>query len=87
MTKREFIKLKEGDVVLAIRHIFNEKGQIAIAENSEWEVKEIALEHFKGQGRKPMKTALIENLSDYQQFTLTKKNSPYFMLVKAQKSN
>lgn len=47
MTKREFIKLKEGNMVLAIRHIFNEKGQIAIAENSEWEVKEIALEHFK----------------------------------------
>lgn len=47
MTKREFIKLKEGNMVLAIRYIFNEKGQIAIAENREWEVKEIALEHFK----------------------------------------
>lgn len=74
-------------MVLAVRHIFNENGQIAIAENSEWKVKEIALEHFKGQGRKPKKTALIENLSDCQLFSVTKKNSPYFLLIKEQKSN
>jgi hypothetical protein len=83
MTRREFIKLKEGDVVLAIRHVFNEDSQIVIAENNEWEVKEINLEHFKGQGYKPKKTAMIENLANHQQSTVTKENSPYFVIIKS----
>ncbi len=82
MTKREFVKLKKGDILLAIRHLINDAGTILIKENSEWKVKEIELQHLKGQGRKPNKTAYLQNLSNGKTYTITKDNSANFLIYR-----
>jgi hypothetical protein len=80
MTKREFVKLKEGDTILAVRHILDPDGKIVVAENSEWRVDKIELLHFKGQGRKPKKTALVVNTESKNSYEITKDNSSNFLV-------
>jgi hypothetical protein len=80
MTKREFVKLKEGDTVMAIRHILDPDGNIVVAEDSAWRVDKIKLLHFKGQGRKPNKTALIVNTESKNSYKITKDNSANFLV-------
>jgi hypothetical protein len=82
MTKREFVRLKEGDVILAIRHMLDKDGQILVAENSEWKVSEITLMRYKGQGKKPLKLAQIINLTTGKSFEIGKDNSTNFVLIK-----
>ncbi|MBN2364892.1 MAG: hypothetical protein EH225_01920 [Calditrichaeota bacterium] len=82
MTKREFVKLKKGDVILAIRHLLDDKGTIIIPENSQWKVEEINLIPLKGQGRKPIKTTIINNVTNGATFKLTKDNSAGFLIYK-----
>ena len=82
MTKREFVHLKKGDVILAIRHMLDKDGQILVPENSEWEVSEITLMRYKGQGRKPLKLANIINMNTGKSFEIGKDNSANFLLVK-----
>lgn len=87
MTKREFVRLERGDMVLAIRHILNENGQIVVHEESEWKVSDINITHFKGQGRKPFKTAKIINVKNGQKYEIGKENSASFLLVKKQRGS
>ena len=82
MTKREFVWLKKGDVILAIRHMLDKDGQIIVAENSEWRVSEITLIRYKGQGRKPLKLARLVNLTNGSSLEIGKENSANFLLVK-----
>jgi hypothetical protein len=74
--------LKEGDVILAIRHMLDKDGQILVAENSEWKVSEITLMRYKGQGKKPLKLAQIINLTTGKSFEIGKDNSTNFVLIK-----
>jgi hypothetical protein len=82
MTKREFVKLKKGDILLVIRHLINDAGTILINENSEWKVEDIELKHLKGQGRKPCKTAYLQNITNGKTYTLTKDNSANFLVYR-----
>ncbi len=82
MTKREFVKLKKGDIVLAIRHILSEEGKILIQENSEWRVEGIDLLPNRGQGRKPMKSVKVINVDNQKPYQITKDNSAFFLIYK-----
>jgi len=82
MTKREFVRLKKGNVILAIRHMLDKDGKIIVGENSEWKVVEVTLMRYKGQGRKPLKIVHIVNLANGKSFEIGKENSANFLLVK-----
>ncbi|UCF64119.1 MAG: hypothetical protein JSW33_16395 [bacterium] len=82
MTKREFVKLKKGDILLAIRHILDDQGRVSISENSEWRV--IKIDHLPTQGESKKTTKAIEvvNLSAPQKLIITKENSTNFVVYK-----
>ena len=82
MTKREFVKLKKGDILLAIRHILDKEGQVSISENSEWRVIKINHLPVQGENKKNVKTVEIINLSTPQKLVITKENSTNFVVYK-----
>jgi hypothetical protein len=82
MTKREFITLKEGDQIIPMRHILDEHGKIVVHENSLWKVEEIKVVRYKGQGRKPLKTALLSNVANGHKYKIGKENSANFVIQK-----
>ena len=69
MTKREFVKLKKGDILLAIRHLLNESGEVTINENSEWRVDSI-------------QSVKVINLSNGKKHSITKEKSTNFLIYK-----
>ena len=82
MTKREFVKLKKGDVLLAIRHILDDEGQVTISENSEWRVIKIDHLPIQGESKKTTKAIEVINLSAPQKLIMTKENSTNFVVYK-----
>jgi hypothetical protein len=82
MTKREFVKLKKGDILLVIRHLLNDNGQIVVAENSEWKVMEIEIQPLKNQIDKNQRLVHIYNDQSKQFLTISKDNSVNFVVYK-----
>jgi len=82
MTKREFVKLKKGDILLAIRHILDDEGQVTISENSEWRVIKIDHLPIQGKSKKTIKAVEVINLSAPQKLIMTKENSTNFVVYK-----
>jgi len=82
MTKREFVKLKKGDVLLAIRHLLNERGEVDIRENSEWRVEKIEYQPASRQGRKNIQSVKVINLANGQKHSITRENSTNFLIYK-----
>lgn len=82
MTKREFVKLKKGDILLVIRHLLNNDGQILVAENSEWKVMEIEIQPYQNQIAKNQKLLHIYNDQSKQSLTISKDNSVNFVVYK-----
>jgi hypothetical protein len=82
MTKREFVKLKKGDILLAIRHILDDEGQVTISENSEWRVIKIDHLAIQGKSKKTTKAVEVINLSAPQKLIMTKENSTNFVVYK-----
>jgi len=82
MTKREFVKLKKGDILLAIRHLLNEHGEVTINENSEWRVEKIEYLITANQGKKSVQSVMMSNLSNSQKYSITKENSTNFLIYK-----
>jgi hypothetical protein len=82
MTKREFVKLKKGDILIAIRHILNENGQIAISENSEWKVNIFESLPQKNEDEKPEVAVEIINIADGKKHKITKETSTNFLVYK-----
>lgn len=82
MTKREFVKLKKGDILLVIRHLLNDNGQILVAENSEWKVMELEIQPHKNQIEKNQRLIHIYNDQNKQSFTISKNNSVNFVVYK-----
>ena len=82
MTKREFVKLKKGDILLAIRHLLNEQGEVTINENSEWRVEKVEYLSTANQGKKSVQSVMMSNLSNNQKYSITKENSTNFLIYK-----
>lgn len=82
MTKREFVKLKIGDILLAIRHLLNDKGEIVISENSEWRVEKIEHMPSRDQAKKAATAVQIMNPQNGQIYTIYKDNSTNFLVYK-----
>ena len=82
MTKREFVKLKKGDILLVIRHLLNKDGQILVAENSEWRVEGIEIQPLKNQFEKNQRLVHIFNDQNQQSLTISKDNSVNFVVYK-----
>ena len=82
MTKREFVKLKKGDILLVIRHLLDENGQILVAENSEWKVERIEIQPLKSQFEKNQRLVQIFNDQNQQSLTISKDNSVNFVVYK-----
>jgi hypothetical protein len=82
MTKREFVKLKKGDILLAIRHLLNEHGEVTINENSEWRVEEVEYLSTGSQVKKSVQSVVMSNLTNGQKYSITKENSTNFLIYK-----
>ena len=82
MTKREFVKLKKGDILLAIRHLLNEHGEVTINENSEWRVEKVEYLSTASQGKNSVQSVMMSNLSNGQKYSITKENSTNFLIYK-----
>jgi hypothetical protein len=82
MTKREFVKLKKGDILLAIRHFLNEHGEVIINENSEWRVEKIEYVPTASHGKKSVQSVKMINLSNGQKYSITKESSTNFLIYK-----
>ena len=82
MTKREFVKLKKGDILLAIRHLLNESGEVTINENSEWRVDKIEYLPASGHGKKSIQSVKVINLSNGKKHSITKEKSTNFLIYK-----
>jgi len=82
MTKREFAKLKKGDILLVIRHLLDNNGQIVVPENSEWKVQDIEVRPVKGHIDKKERMIHIINDQGQQSLTISKDNSVYFLIYK-----
>jgi hypothetical protein len=82
MTKREFVKLKKGDILLAIRHLLNEHGEVTINENSEWRVEKIEYLPASGHSKKNIQSVKMVNLADGKKHSITKENSTNYLIYK-----
>jgi hypothetical protein len=82
MTKREFVKLKKGDILIAIRHLLDENGQISIRENSEWKVNKFDTIPPKSDDEKPEIAVEIVNIADGNKHQITKETSTNFLVYK-----
>jgi hypothetical protein len=82
MTKREFVKLKKGDILIAIRHILDDDGQIAISENSEWKVHSFDTLPQSKTSDKPEVSIEIINIADGNKHQITKETSTNFLVYK-----
>ena len=82
MTKREFVKLKKGDILIAIRHVLDENGQIAISENSEWKVNNFETLPPENDQQKPEVSVEIINIADGNMHQITKETSTNFLVYK-----
>jgi hypothetical protein len=82
MTKREFVKLKKGDILLVMRHLLNNDGQILVAENSEWRVRQIEIRPLKNQLEKNERLVHLFNDQNQQSLTISKDNSVNFVVYK-----
>jgi hypothetical protein len=82
MTKREFVKLKKGDILLAIRHLLNEHGEVIINENSEWRVEKIEYHPTTGPGKKSIQSVKMINLDNGKKHSITKENSTNFLIYR-----
>jgi len=82
MTKREFVKLKKGDILLVIRHLLNNDGQILVAENSEWRVEQIEIQPLKNQNEKNLRLVHLFNDQNQQSLTISKDSSVNFVIYK-----
>jgi len=82
MTKREFVKLKKGDILLVIRHLLNKDGQILVAENSEWRVEQIEIQPLKNQNEKNLRLVHLFNDQNQQSLTISKDSSVNFVIYK-----
>ena len=82
MTKREFVKLKKGDILLAIRHLLNERGEVTINENSEWRVEKIEYLPASGHVKKSIQSVKMINLANGKKYSIAKENSTNFLIYK-----
>jgi hypothetical protein len=82
MTKREFAKLRKGDILLVIRHLLDNSGKIVVPENSEWKVEDIEVRPIKGQIDKSEKMIHIIDDHRHQSLTISKDNSVNFLVYK-----
>ena len=82
MTKREFAKLRKGDILLVIRHLLDNNGKILIPENSEWKVEEIEVKPVKDHIDKNERMVHIINEQSLQSMTISKDSSVNFLVYK-----
>jgi hypothetical protein len=82
MTKREFVKLKKGDILIAIRHLLDENGDVLVHENSEWKVNEFETLPLKKDDEKPEVSVEIINIASGQMHHITKETSTNFLVYK-----